>query len=346
MSPDPSATAAIIRRAQLALRRGDRRLARRLAEQAVALDPHQEEPWLMLAAVSSPRAACHYIQTALEINPASSRARQAMHWAVKRLRKEPRPTAPRRRLVAPAIPSSAWVRTRPALLPWAMVVLVLAASLAAWFGTPYLTAAFNDRDGLPVAQAQVDKATRTPTPTATYTPTPTFTQTPTPTNTPTITPTFTPSPTSTLAPTFTMTAHPTKTKTPTFAPPQFSRPGNVGANERWIDVDLSSQRTYAFVGDTLVNSFVVSTGTWQHPTVTGTFRIYVKYRSAPMSGPGYYLPNVPYVMYFYRGYGLHGTYWHNNFGTPMSHGCVNLRTDEAGWLFNWASVGTVVNVHP
>jgi lipoprotein-anchoring transpeptidase ErfK/SrfK len=64
-----------------------------------------------------------------------------------------------------------------------------------------------------------------------------------------------------------------------------------------------------------------------------------------MTGPGYYLPNVPYTMYFYRGYGLHGTYWHANFGRPMSHGCVNLPTYEAQWLFNWAPVGTLVNVH-
>jgi lipoprotein-anchoring transpeptidase ErfK/SrfK len=102
---------------------------------------------------------------------------------------------------------------------------------------------------------------------------------------------------------------------------------------------------YAYEGDVVVNSFVVSTGTWATPTVTGQYKIYVKYRSAKMSGPGYYLPNVPYIMYFYKGYGLHGTYWHNNFGTPMSHGCVNLRTEDAGWLFNWASVGTIVNVH-
>jgi lipoprotein-anchoring transpeptidase ErfK/SrfK len=114
---------------------------------------------------------------------------------------------------------------------------------------------------------------------------------------------------------------------------------------RWIDVDLTNQRVYAYEGDTMINSFIVSTGTWLHPTVTGQYRIYVKYRSAPMSGPGYYLPNVPYIMYFYKGYGLHGTYWHNNFGTPMSHGCVNLRTDEAAWLYNWSSVGTLVNVH-
>src|SRR5512138_977324 len=118
-----------------------------------------------------------------------------------------------------------------------------------------------------------------------------------------------------------------------------------GNGERWIDVDLTNQTLYAYEGDTVVNSFVVSTGTWMTPTVTGKYKVYVKIRSGNMSGPGYFLPDVPYIMYFYKSYGLHGTYWHNNFGTPMSHGCVNLRTDEAGWLFNWASVGTVVNVH-
>ena len=123
-------------------------------------------------------------------------------------------------------------------------------------------------------------------------------------------------------------------------------PGYASGNgERWIDVDLTNQSVYAYEGDTVVNSFIVSTGTWLTPTVTGQYKVYVKYRSAPMSGPGYYLPDVPYIMYFYKSYGLHGTYWHNNFGTPMSHGCVNLRTDDAAWLYNWASVGTVVNVH-
>jgi lipoprotein-anchoring transpeptidase ErfK/SrfK len=120
---------------------------------------------------------------------------------------------------------------------------------------------------------------------------------------------------------------------------------NVGSGERWIDVDLTNQAVYAYEGNTVVNSFIVSTGTWIHPTVTGQYKIYVKIRSGNMHGPGYFLPAVPYIMYFYKGYGLHGTYWHNNFGTPMSHGCINLRTDDAAWLFNWASVGTLVNVH-
>lgn len=115
---------------------------------------------------------------------------------------------------------------------------------------------------------------------------------------------------------------------------------------KWIEVDLSSQTLTAYAGDTPVYSALVSTGLPRTPTVTGEYRIYAKYRSAPMSGPGYYLPNVPYIMYFYRGYALHGAYWHNNFGQPMSHGCVNLRVSDAEWLYNWAPVGTLVRVHP
>jgi lipoprotein-anchoring transpeptidase ErfK/SrfK len=62
-------------------------------------------------------------------------------------------------------------------------------------------------------------------------------------------------------------------------------------------------------------------------------------------GFNYVLSNVPYVMYFYGDYAIHGTYWHNNFGTPMSHGCVNMTTADARWLYNWSSYGTLVNVH-
>lgn len=139
------------------------------------------------------------------------------------------------------------------------------------------------------------------------------------------------------------------TPTPEFiqptAAPNVPPPVAVSDGEHWIDVDLSQQRLYAYAGDTLMNSFVVSTGTWQTPTVTGKFNIWIKVRSQAMSGPGYYLPDVPYVMYFYKDYGLHGTYWHNNFGTPMSHGCVNLTIPDAEWLYNFSSVGTMVNVH-
>ena len=120
----------------------------------------------------------------------------------------------------------------------------------------------------------------------------------------------------------------------------------LGPNDgRWIDVNLSAQQIYAYEGDVLVNSFIVSTGVYGTPTVTGEFNIYVKVPMQDMSGPGYYLPDVPWVMFFYDEYGFHGTYWHNNFGTPMSRGCVNLRMEDAEWLYHWASVGTPVVVH-
>lgn len=113
---------------------------------------------------------------------------------------------------------------------------------------------------------------------------------------------------------------------------------------RIIYVVLSEQKTYAVENGQVIKEFIVSTGTAAHPTVTGHYKIYVKYRYDDMDGPGYHLPDVPYVMYFYKGYGLHGTYWHHNFGVPMSHGCVNLTIPDAEWLFNWAHVGTPVVV--
>lgn len=112
-----------------------------------------------------------------------------------------------------------------------------------------------------------------------------------------------------------------------------------------VVVDLSDQRLYAYDNGVLQRAVTVSTGLPATPTVQGDYSVYVKYGAQTMSGPGYYLPDVPYVMYFYRGYALHGTYWHNNFGQPMSHGCVNMPTHEAEWFFNnFVDVGTAIHV--
>jgi LysM repeat protein len=113
---------------------------------------------------------------------------------------------------------------------------------------------------------------------------------------------------------------------------------------KWIDIKLVSQSLVAYEGQRAVYWATVSTGLARTPTVKGRFRIYSKYRSTTMSGPGYRYSNVPYVMFFYRGYSIHGCYWHNNFGSPMSHGCVNMKISDAQWVYNWAPVGTLVVV--
>jgi len=130
-------------------------------------------------------------------------------------------------------------------------------------------------------------------------------------------------------------------------PSQPSVLGQTTADKR-IDIDLGHQKLYAYENNQLVYEFPVSTGLWGR-TPTGTFSIWTKLRYTKMEGGSraintyYYLPNVPYVMFFSnsevsrsRGYSLHGTYWHDNFGHPMSHGCVNLKTENAEKLYYWA----------
>lgn len=347
MSSLASPYASLLAETQRALQRGNKLEARHLAQRCVALSPEREEGWLLLAAVAPPKTSIHYLKRALEINPTSRRARQGMHWAIQRVRASAPPAPllqqPTGLRVAQSIASEAMVRQRPMLMPWAIAAVLLLLGLAIWSGYSTFSMASTKGKQLEVAQVQLIKLTRTPTFTATFTPSPTLTPTLTPTITPSPTPTETPSPTPTNAPEPTKIAKKNKGPKGNYKYP--GRPAGVDGSEAWVDIDLSLQRVYVYQGDTLVNNFLVSTGTWLHPTVKGTFKVYVKYRAADMSGPGYYLPRVPYVMYFYKDYGLHGTYWHHNFGTPMSHGCINLTIKDAGWLFNFASVGTVVNIH-
>jgi lipoprotein-anchoring transpeptidase ErfK/SrfK len=111
-----------------------------------------------------------------------------------------------------------------------------------------------------------------------------------------------------------------------------------------IRVVLSEQRLYAYEDGQLARSTLISSGLYGTPTPVGTFSVRNKIPYHVMAGAGYYLPDVPHSMYFFGLYALHGAYWHNNFGNPMSHGCVNLPLDEAEWLFNWATVGTPVEI--
>ena len=110
---------------------------------------------------------------------------------------------------------------------------------------------------------------------------------------------------------------------------------------KWVEVSLSEQKVRAWEGNKLVMEFPISSGKWA-PTPTGTFNIWYKTRSQSMVGGSqelgtyYNLPNVPNNMFFYQGYALHGAYWHNNFGHPMSHGCVNQPLANAAQIFEWA----------
>lgn len=117
------------------------------------------------------------------------------------------------------------------------------------------------------------------------------------------------------------------------------------SNQRWIEIDLANQRLVAWEGDKAVYAVVISSGKKATPTPTGIYAIQSKHRFARMQGPGYDVPDVPFTMYYYRGYAIHGAYWHNKFGTPVSNGCTNVAVNHAEWLFNWADVGTPVVVH-
>ena len=116
---------------------------------------------------------------------------------------------------------------------------------------------------------------------------------------------------------------------------------NAAGEEKWIDISLDEQRVRAWEGNKLVMEFPISSGLWA-PTPKGTFNIWSKTRSQSMVGGSkemgtyYNLPNVPNNMFFYQGYALHGAYWHNNFGHPMSHGCVNEPLASAAQIFEWA----------
>jgi lipoprotein-anchoring transpeptidase ErfK/SrfK len=325
--------AALMQRGLEAARTGQRARARRYFAAVLEIDPNYRDAWLERSTVlDDPQEIMAHLVKVLELDRGNRRA----HEALRSVRRIVANQTPYRAQAVPPVAASHAPIPRPLVpvvedtkqrsLPGRWVLLgmlaaVLLLALALWTDTPRTVVAAL----LPTATP-----TSTPTFTPTLTPTPTFTPTPTHTPSPTPTPTFTPTPTSTPTPT------PTSTKPP---------PADKSESGKWIEIDLSQQKLYAHEGQKTVLTAVVSTGTWQHPTVTGRFKIYAKYRATRMTGPGYDLPNVPWTMFFYAGYGIHGTYWHNNFGHPMSHGCINMKTSEAKWLYNWAPKGTLVVIH-
>ncbi len=345
----------LIAKAKKAVLEGNPTLARELAAQVLDSDPENISGLLLMAGLSEPQQSILWLRKVLDLDPQNKTARAGMHWVGSQLRqgsavgwqKEPQSAA---LAAGTALPPK---QAEPAKKPrrklgwvWAVGALVIAVVLLGLYSVgiirlqPIAGAQFQlvETNSVPLKPSLTPTNTATPT----NTPTPTPTATPTNTPTPTATPTETPTPTETQLPTVEITpyANEEDPNTPENIPGETQPLGS-----KWIDVNLSEQMLYAFEGDTVVASFLVSTGLWDTPTVTGTYYVWIKLLYDDMAGPGYYLPDVPYVMYFYRGYGIHGTYWHNNFGNPMSHGCVNMETSEAGWLYNWAFVGIPVHVH-
>lgn len=116
--------------------------------------------------------------------------------------------------------------------------------------------------------------------------------------------------------------------------------------DRWVEINLSTQRLTAWEGSKPVYAILISTGKKKTPTIPGMFTIQSKRRIDRMKGDGYDIDDVPYAQYYSGGYAIHGAYWHKSFGTPVSHGCTNLAVNHAKWLFNWSKVGTPVVIHP
>lgn len=120
--------------------------------------------------------------------------------------------------------------------------------------------------------------------------------------------------------------------------------------ERRIEVDLSAQWLTAYERELVVYRAPVATGRDGFNTPTGAYAIYDRLRVQTMvgdaGGESWYVPDVPWVQYVVGGVALHGTYWHDRFGTGtrMSHGCINLGLDDARWLYEWADIGTTVHI--
>jgi lipoprotein-anchoring transpeptidase ErfK/SrfK len=343
----------ILRYGLSAARAGHYAQARRLFQAALDRDADNIVALLWLAGLASTRnESLTLLSRVLELDPQNEPARAGIHWA----RQLPLADEDDSPATDPDAERSQWVRdllespkaqqkarigivaqrARRFLGSFRLILVVVAclfvagAVVAARY-SPAVVLAWMLPTASPAATASATldrQPVSSPTPAATATSTPTPTASPAPTATPTG-PAAASLP---IDPTWTPPLALSATETPA---PQAASVRTTGA-EKWIDVDLTRQQLTAYEGSTPRLQVSVSTGLPRTPTVVGEFRIYWKLLASDMAGPNYYLPDVPYTMYFYRSYALHGTYWHDNFGHPMSHGCVNLRTEEAKWLFDWA----------
>lgn len=352
MQPNTISPNHAIQQASAAFHRGDRRAARQWAQLAASLAPDSEEPWLILAAISTPQASMGYIRRALTLNPQSDRALRAWRWAQGRLAQEPQPKVQLQVpvTVRPAAVPAVAVQPKPVAAPrkargsWAWAILpgfvalifVGMLLLALWPGNVSRALALFQGEMSPTAWASptqpspavdgpawgiadIVKSTHTPIPTATSIP----------------------------------TATPTPTALPTDSPATpVSSTGQVPSNGKYIYVSISEQHLYAYQDNQLVYSFVASTG-MNNATRTGTFQVLDKIPTAYGSTWDLWMPN--WMGIYYSGTlenGIHALpilsngvqLWGGYLGTPISYGCVVLGVEEAQLLYNWAEVGTTVEI--
>lgn len=121
----------------------------------------------------------------------------------------------------------------------------------------------------------------------------------------------------------------------TLAPP----PPGTEDDERWFDIDLDEQVLVAYEGARPVYATLVSTGKRKHRTPTAIARVVSKLEHAAMTSEreSYSVADVPWTMYYDGDYALHTAYWHDGFGAPRSHGCINLAPHDARLLYHWSS---------
>jgi len=118
------------------------------------------------------------------------------------------------------------------------------------------------------------------------------------------------------------------------------RPAQVPDGDAWVHVDLRQQTMTAYEGDVVVFATLISSGKSVNRTHVGLYKVQHKMPYSDMHGEPddpYIVDRVPYVLYFDKNEAFHGTYWHDHFGTPESHGCINLSVGDAKWLFDWST---------
>jgi lipoprotein-anchoring transpeptidase ErfK/SrfK len=349
------------------LRHGKKQAARSWAQRAIQLAPGLEDPWLILAAVAGPRASLEYLKEALRINPGSPRARQGLSEVQQKLEKISKirlPQAPRQdsieTLDRPENPGMALPpqppspkpkkKTRKTKLGWlglfslaglAVVAIVPLTFIASQSGIVKASEVATSDQKIIVLQSM-----------ATATSTVTETSAPTDTHTATLVPTDTPPPTPTDMPTATATPSPIPTAAAAIEDqPAQSAPADSSGGKRII-VYISQQHLYAYQGDTLVYSFIASTGA-NNGTRIGTFSILDKLPNAWSDPWGFWMPD--WMGIYWIGYtenGIHAlpvlpngnVILGNGLGTPDTHGCVVLSSEDARLLYEWATIGTRIEI--